>query len=232
MSLINQALRKAQRDRTPNRMPQPGEPSPTAYGSSSANGMRPGLIISLVIVVALLIGLVAGLSVVIFRADRAPPAERMATAPQSPLERPAPAPAPTATPVDPQITPPAASTTPEIQPAPSVVEELRKARETTEAEAAAQAKAAADRAAAEAQAAEEAAARAAVQPSEDIIEWLGLAKITGVRLSDTQSKVILNGKTYGVGDYVNFRLGLKVMVIQENRILFVDDNGTKYLKRL
>jgi len=35
-----------------------------------------------------------------------------------------------------------------------------------------------------------------------------------------------------LGEYVNFKLGLKVMIIQEKRILFVDENGKKYMKRL
>jgi type IV secretory pathway VirB10-like protein len=212
-------------------MPQPGDPAPSSYAASGTNGMRPALVIGLVITVAMLVGLVAGLSVVIFKGDPAPPAEYAAQTTQPVLEPPAPA-SLTESPVDPQITPPAASTVGEAPPAPSVVEELRKAREATEAAAAAQAKAAQEKAAALAKASEEAAARAAAQPSEDIIEWLGRARITGVRLSDTESKVILNGKTYGVGEYVHFKLGLKVMVIQEQRVLFIDENGKKYLKRL
>lgn len=230
MSLINQALRKAQRDRTPNRMPQAGEHSPAAYAGSAASGMNPSLVIGLVLAVAVLIGLVAGLSIVLFKGDSSASAENVARAPQ-PLLEPS-ALTFTKTSVDPQITPLTASTMPETAPAPSVVEKLRKAREATEAEAAVQAKAVAGKAAAEAKASAEAAARAAAQPSEDIITWLGQAKITGVRLSDSESKVILNGKTYGVGEYANFKLGLKVMVIQEKRILFIDENGKKYLKRL
>jgi hypothetical protein len=102
-----------------------------------------------------------------------------------------------------------------------VVAELRKARESTEAEAAAQAKATAD-----------ATARAAAPPSDEAIAWLGNARLSGVRISETDSRIILNGRAYGIGDYVNFNLGLKVMVIQEERVLFVDDNGKKYMKRL
>lgn len=114
------------------------------------------------------------------------------------------------------------------KPEPSVVNELRKAREAAEAQAAAEAKAAA----AAAKAAEEEAARAAAAPSDAIIEWLGKAKVSAVRLSDTESKVILNGQTYTVGEFVNYKLGLKVLVIQEKRLLFVDKNGKKYMKRL
>ncbi len=228
MSLINQALRKAQRDRTPNRMPQPGDPPPAAYATNAASGLKPTLVIGLVLTVAVLIGLVVGLSIAVFKDDV--PAEPAAPAPvaSAPEETPAAAP-PTpepvvqqAAPIEPQTPPSAApSVAQEAPPAPSVVEELRKVREAAEAAAVAKAKAA-----------EEAAARAAAKPSEDIIEWLGLAKIAGVKISDTESKVILNGEAYAVGEYVNFKLGLKVMIIQEQRVLFVDNNGKKYMKRL
>lgn len=223
MSLINQALRKAQRDRTPNRMPQAGEQSQAAYASSVANGMSPMLVIGLVIAVALLVGLVVGLSIVIFKGDPTPTRQGVAspvitTLQSAPLAEPsravpAPIKAPHAAPPATAPAEPAATT--------SVVEELRKAREATEAEAAAQAKATAA-----------AAAKAAAQPSEDIIEWLGSAKLSGVRISETESKVIVNGNAYAVGEYVNFKLGLKVLIIQETRVLFVDNNGKKYMKRL
>jgi hypothetical protein len=102
-----------------------------------------------------------------------------------------------------------------------VVEELRQAREAVEAKAAAETKAA-----------EEAAAKAAAKPSQDIINWLARAKISGVKISATESRVILNGKSYTAGEYVNFGLGLKLMLIQEKRVLFIDKNEQKYMKRL
>jgi len=233
MSLINQALHKAQRDRTPNRMAQPGEQSPANYANSAASGMSPTLVIGLVIAVAMLIGLVVGLSVVIFKGDSATPAQQATvTQPTIPAQQ-ALTQTATTTPSAPVTAP--ASTTPTMakaSPEPSVVEELRKARESAEAEATAQAQAAAEKATSAAKAADVAAARAAAQPSEDIITWLGSAKLSGVKISNTESKVILNGKAYAVGQFVNFKLGLKVMVIQETRVLFVDNNGKKYMKRL
>jgi hypothetical protein len=207
MSLINQALHKAQRDRTPKRMPQPGEQSPAAYANSAASGMNPALVIGLVIAVAVLIGLVVGLSDVIFN-DGSKAPQQFANAPASL------APATSATP---QISQPLATTGKfEAAPEPSVVDELRKAREAAEAKAAYQTKAA-----------EQAAARAAAKPSEDIIAWLGSAKLSGVRISGTGNKAIVNGNTYSVGDFVNFKLGLKVMIIQQTRVFFVDNNGKK-----
>ncbi len=228
MSLINKALHKAQRDRTPNRMHQPGEQSPATYASSAASGMNPALVIGLVIAVAVLIGLVAGLSIVIFKGDPTPPPQQVAAISTQVAAAPT---APGAS-VQPQISTPSTTALVEAAPAPSVVDELRKAREDAETKAATQAKLAADQAEAEAKIAQEAAARAAAKPSEDIITWLGSAKLSGVRLSETESKVILNGNAYSVGEFVNFKLGLKVMIIQEQRVLFIDNNGKKYMKRL
>lgn len=245
MSLINQALRKAQRDRTPNRMADPGTSSTAQVVGAGSNGMKPALVIGLLLAVAVLVGLVAGLSVVLLKSgDKPVPQVADAGPPQTAIE----AAEPVNTTQAP--TPPIPETTPSIEPispplvaaeekAPlvrdntsSVVEELRKAREAAEAKAAAEALAAETKAAAEAKAAEEAAARAAAKPSEDIIDWLTNARVTGVKLSDNGNKVILNGKSYGVGEYVNYQLGLKIMIIEEKRMLFVDDNGKKYMKRL
>jgi cytoskeletal protein RodZ len=238
MSLINQALRKAQRDRTPNRMPEPGKQTPAAYANSAASGMSPTLVIGLVIAVALLVGLVVGLSVVIFKGDSVPlqpqpqqvAASQPTTKAPNPLAQTAETP-PTAKPLTAPISPPA---NPEVatRQESNVVDELRKAREATEAEAATQAQAAAEKVAADAKTAEEAAARAAAKPSNDIIAWLEQAKLSGVKISATDSKVILNGRAYSVGEVVNRTLGLKLMVVQETRVLFVDNNGTKYMKRL
>ena len=229
MSLINQALRKAQRDRTPERMPEPGARVLTPDAPTS--GMKPGLIIGLVAAVAVLLALVAGLSLVLLKGEDAPPVAQQASATPEPTTAPedsatastqqAASTQSTIEPVAPKAQPTAQTTPLERGAAPSVVEELRQAREAVEAKAAAETKAA-----------EEAAAKAAAKPSQDIINWLARAKISGVKISATESRVILNGKSYTAGEYVNFGLGLKLMLIQEKRVLFVDANDKKYLKRL
>jgi len=245
MSLINQALRKAQRDRTPPRMADPGAPSPTSI--ASASGMKPSVIIGLVVAVAVLLGLVIGLSLMLLNSRDTPaqaaPTPGTPSTSSAPMHTPAntqaaPAPA-TAAPAADEITPakepiaatalPAKAAGPATGPTnllertetSPVVEELRHVRAAAE-----------SRAAAEAQAAQEAAQRAAAQPSQEIIDWLARAQISGVRLSANESRVILNGKSYLAGEYVHMGLGLKVLIIEEERVLFVDDNGKKYLKRL
>jgi hypothetical protein len=231
MSLINQALRKAQHQRTPTRAATAADHASAPRPNYTTSTSKPGLLIGLVAGIALLIGLVAGLTIVVLRNEPAP-ATQQATLPVTP-------PAP----VTPKKTEPALQplATPATTPAPalpveqdnpSVLNELRLAREAAEAKAAADA-AAAKKAEAEALAAKKAAeAQAAAKPSQDIIQWLGHAKISGVRLSESGSKVILNNKAYSVGEIVNVGLALKVLIIQEKRILFVDANGKKYLKQL
>lgn len=228
MSLINQALRKAQRDRTPERMStgdsMSGGPEnhkiQAAFGGS---GFSPALMVGLALAVALLIGLVVGLSIVLFTGDSnagtvtssAPALGSTATTSPAASE-----------PAAPQITPPTrAQTTPETA-TPNVLEELRRAREATEAKAQAEAQAAVEPAAAGPE------ARAEVEPNQAIIDWLRGSKISGVRLAGVDSRVILNGEAFSVGELVNFSLELKVVVIQESRVLFEDGNGKKYMKRL
>lgn len=242
MSLINQALRKAQQDRTPKRMEAPGASGSLTSAPAGASGMRPGLLIGLIIALAVLVGLVAGLSIVLLQNDDSGAiAEQAPTTPEQPtIQSTNPTPPPEAVassppalePIRPAIESSSNSASPERETISPVVEELRMAREAAEAKAAAELAAAEAKAAQEAKAAEEAATQAAAKPSQEIIDWLSRARVTGVRLSETESKVILNGASYSVGEYVNFALRLKVMIIQEKRILFADDHGQKYMKRL
>jgi flagellar basal body-associated protein FliL len=220
MSLINQALRKAQQDRTPNKMPADGDQAGSAQRfatqQSSQSGMKPAVIVGLIVTVALLVGVIAGLSVVLFKdsGPSAPVVAQQAPAVQS-LQPVTPPPTTTpATPAQPKAPVTDANT-------PSVLNELRAAREAAEAKAATEAAATA-----------EAERIAAAKPSQDIIDWLSQAKVTGVRLSPKGNKVILNGKAYEIGETVHFGLGLNVLVIEEKRILFVDKIGKKYMKRL
>jgi len=232
MSLINQALKKAQRDRNPSQVGKAGDASSGGMartrgggGMSGAGGMNLKIVVGVVVAFAVLIGLVVGLTVVLLggskSAQEPAPAlsEGLAEAPSAPTD-------PVITP-EPNVEPtasdaPAPAGTVDAGAGSSVVEELRRAREAVEAKAAAEAAARAARA--------EAAARP--EPNQAVIEWLGAAKISGVRLAGDDSKVILNGKAYAPGEVVNYGLGLKVLVIQEERILFADAKGVKYMKAL
>jgi hypothetical protein len=223
MSLINQALRKAQQQRTPSRPATAADHASASPTNYRGNSNQSGLLIGLVAGIALLIGLVAGLTIVVLRIDPAPVTQQAATLP-APVKQIAPA-----TPVIQPLAPPTpAPTQPLEQGSPSVLNDLRLARVAAEAKAAADATSAKQVEAAK----QLAATKAAAKPSQDIIQWLGKSKISGVRLSTSGNKVILNNKAYSVGETVNLGLGLKVLIIQEKRILFIDPNGKKYLKQV
>ena len=223
MSLINQALRKAQQQRTPSRPATAADHASASPTNYRGNSNQSGLLIGLVAGIALLIGLVAGLTIVVLRIDPAPVTQQAATLP-APVKQIAPA-----TPVIQPLAPPTpAPTQPLEQGSPSVLNDLRLARVAAEAKAAADATSARQVEAAK----QLAATKAAAKPSQDIIQWLGKSKISGVRLSTSGNKVILNNKAYSVGETVNLGLGLKVLIIQEKRILFIDPNGKKYLKQV
>ena len=110
--------------------------------------------------------------------------------------------------------------------------ELQAAKEAEAARFAAEEAAKAAEEEAKAKAAAEAAARASTPPNSKIIEWLQRAQVSGVRLAEDGSKVLLNGRAYGVGEMVHFGLGLKVLLVQEKRVIFEDTNGKRYMKRL
>jgi len=244
MSLINQALKKAQRDRNPSRMGKAGDHGPAGMARtpgggamSGAGGLNLKIVIGVAVAFAVLVGLVVGLTVVLLGNSKSGPAMASEPAPAPALASTEAPEAPAGSPADPVITPepnvepdepPTVERTVEAETGPSVVEELRRAREAAEAKAAAEAEAA--RKAEEAARAAEAKAAASPEPSRDVIEWLGAAKISGVRLAGEDSKVILNGKAYATGEVVNYGLGLKVLVIREKRVLFVDADGVKYMK--
>lgn len=216
MSLINQALRKAQRDRNPSRMPQPEASNSTpGFNAPAQSGMKPELIIGLIALVAVLVGLVAGLSVVVLNKDSNTAAPVQLTT--------APAPA-TSAPVTTAIAQTQSVPAPTLalaKPSPSeLIAELREASDAAQKAAAA----------ATAQKAKEA-AKAAAEPSEAIYKWLREAKIMAVRVSSSGNKIILNGQTYAQGDIVNYELGLRCVIIQEGRVLFMDRNDKKYMKR-
>ena len=242
MSLINQALRKAQRDRTPSTLHSAGaQPAAYAPGAAEPSNKR-GLLIGLTLGVAVLVGLVAGLSIAVFKQTPAaapPPSTR----PESPQSSAGTAALPEATQAAAQSEPTAATqpiqpltaastmtaaTIPTNEPdSADVLQQLQRAR------AAAQAKAAAEAEAAQkADAMQAAETKITIPANQDIVNWLSQAKITGVRLSDSGNKVILNNKPYATGETVHFALGLKVLIIQQARVFFIDANGKKYMKRL
>jgi flagellar basal body-associated protein FliL len=218
MSLINQALRKAQDQRTTSRVSTAAQQANLAQPTQPSTNSKPSLVIGLITAIVILIGLIAGLTVVMLLTKPAP------TEQQAPLQTMLPvAPAVPSSTMEPirSAVPTLTANQPNEQNSSDVLEELHVARQAAEA-----------KAAAETAARQATEARTMAKPSQEIIEWLGRATISGVRLSPASNKVILNNRAYSVGEFVNSSLAIKILIIQEKRILFVDANGKKYLKQL
>jgi hypothetical protein len=229
MSLINEALRKAQRDRTPSTMHSASCP-PRHVADAAPQAHKRGLLIGLSIGIAGLLGLVAGLAITLFQ-QQAAPQSAMAEPPQ-PTPQAVPAPstapiqasqAPSAPATSSSATLTAASTaggdsTSPTSSSEAILSELQQAR------ADAQTQAATD--------AQSPKGKETIPANQEVINWLSLAQISGVRLSDSGNKVILNNKAYAAGETVHFGLGLKVLIIQQSRVFFIDAMGKKYMKRL
>ncbi len=54
--------------------------------------------------------------------------------------------------------------------------------------------------------------------------------VTGIRASGTGSKVLMNDKVYRLGDVVDRLLGLRLVKIEPDSLTFADVNGTLYTK--
>lgn len=240
MSLINQALRKAQHDRNPGsaqpETPQDGsapEHGHTAGMHQPAPHQAPntGLIISVAAGFALLIGLVIGLAFIVLQKNNSP--QQLTTSNQQPATNNQQPQQPTTNnqqPQKPTTTNNQQLTTSQLIPSQQdLLEELRIVRAAAEAKAAEEAATAQ----AEAKAKKEADTTITVAThSQAIVDWLSEATFSGVRLSSKGNKVLINGKAYKVGEVIHYGLNIRVKVIEENRILITDPMGKTYMKRL
>ncbi|HEY9153930.1 MAG TPA: hypothetical protein VIM69_02295, partial [Opitutaceae bacterium] len=70
-----------------------------------------------------------------------------------------------------------------------------------------------------------------VKPTIRIQALVDKFRVSGIRLSDTDSKVILNDHLFHIDDPVESSLGLRLTKIEEHRLTFVDADGNTYVKR-
>ncbi len=243
MSLINEALKKAQHQRSGGPMDAPPMPGGGSASSRAPQGMPKGLLVLLLAGAGVVIVLSVVATVLFVNRSAAPAvAERPAPVklgpvyipktsaptsnpvviapiviPQPPPATAAPAPAPGAT------TPPAvASTSPSGQPN----DETRAAAGTESA--------------APTPGTKEATATPAetTPPSpgpeaplaDRIADFVDKVRVMGIRTSDSGSKVLMNDKVYRVNDVVNRSLGLKLTKIEPDSLTFTDANGATYVK--
>ena len=193
MSLINEALRKAQSERTmaPGLGDDSGIKKPPVNYTTQTN--RLGLMIGLSIVILLLLGMIAGLAFVLLNKYAAhsypqttiaePEAPDYSTDKQTSIDN---------------------SAAQSIAPAKSAP--ANSEPETTDVPV------------------------PASKPNEEIVDWLAQSKVTGVRITNSSSKVILNNQAFVPGDSVNMTLDLTILKIEAERIIFIDSNNVEYVK--
>lgn len=195
MSLINEALRKAQTQRT--QSPGLGSGTENQAIGYAPGPSRIGLMIGLGMSIVILIGLVAGLTILLLSKSGPQIVQEPATA----------EPAKPAT----ETTAPASisesATETESVSKPSITPLPKQTPETIEQP-----------------------ATAPPEPSQEITDWIAQSTISGVRITTTSSKVILNNKAFVPDETVNMSLGLKILTIEPERIILIDSNGAEYVK--
>jgi hypothetical protein len=68
------------------------------------------------------------------------------------------------------------------------------------------------------------------QPNLKIYTFIDQLQIMGVRFSGTSSKVLMNDRVYRVNDIVDRTLGLRLTTVTKDSLIFVDANGASYTK--
>lgn len=247
MSLINEALKKAQRDRAGSGSTEtPGGSGPGDGGGSqhqpASSGRPRGLI-------GLIVGGVIGCAVAAFvimqflGKPEAPPA-----AAKAPVVAAAPEPAAPATAAALAATTPApATTTPVATAATAPAAEPAATPPTPAATAASTTAPAATTAATQAAKPEPApatvatttppaappAAPAAEEPAKQdrrILAFVDAVRVTGIRQAGRESKVLMNDRVFRIGDLVDIPLGLKLSAVAAHQLTFTDEKGNDYVK--
>lgn len=232
MSLINEALKKAQKQRTGETPPLAAMP---AIGGESATriarrGQPAGLntlLVRLGLGAVVLVVVIAGL--VLFLRQPTPSVP-VATAPRpaAPATTKLPLSAPAAAPAAATTTPPSA--VPPAQfvlniPAASAAKEPAVPVTTAKAEPSPAPPPVAPKV-------EPAVKTPAGPPKMDIkgITYIETLRVTGIRASATDSKVLMNDRVFRVGNIVEHSLGLKLTEITANSLTFEDEQGARYTR--
>ncbi|HYC70815.1 MAG TPA: hypothetical protein VEB66_06385 [Opitutaceae bacterium] len=63
-----------------------------------------------------------------------------------------------------------------------------------------------------------------------ILAYLSNLRVTGIRPSGADSKVLMNDRVYKLNDVVDYTLGLKLTGVAVQRLEFVDERGVGYVK--
>ena len=230
MSIINDALKKAQHQRTGPATDQPPMPgTPQGFRAARLTQQNQGMPKQTVMLIVAGIGGVVAVAVVItilvLRHEPAtqtlPPARIAAAKPITPEIISTPSPV---------IVAPVAAPPPKIEvvaPKPLVTEPVKVAvAEPAKSTPVVTAPPAA------APAPVQEAPRAVASGTQDIriLTLLDSFRVTGIRSSGTESKVLMNDRVYRINDMVDYTLGIRLTKVATDNLTFVDANGTVYVK--
>ena len=62
------------------------------------------------------------------------------------------------------------------------------------------------------------------------INYIEAIRVAGIRASTTDSKVLMNDRVYRLGDVVEHEMGLKLVGITSNSLTFEDEHGSRYTR--
>jgi hypothetical protein len=215
MSLINEALKKAQHQRTgggADAPPMPGGGS----GHRGNQGMPKGMFLLLLAGAAVVI--VVSVVVTVYFVNR-PTAKVAAAAPVAPAAPAVSTPAQPVAATTPTVAPSPVIIAPVIVPTPPPVVDIPSGPPpAVELESA------------------HAVTPAGPEPVEEgslqdrIAAYVEKVRVTGIRTSESGSKVLMNDKVYRLNDVVDRKLGLRLVKIAPDSLTFADVNGATYVK--
>lgn len=247
MSLINDALKKAQKQRGGEVPPQ--STMPASGGQPAAQPARPARPVSsgapvatIGITVALIVGAIAGSAFIFMRrkpaepAGQNPPIVAQATNPNAPAAtQPAtPLPAAVAPPSPaPAQTEPAPSTfvvSAPVTPAPVPVEPAKPKREPARPPIIITSASATPAVTGTPPATEPVPATGTGRMDSRAIDFIESLRVAGIRASANDSKVLMNDRVYRVGNIVDRPMGLRLTGITTNSLSFADAQGATYTR--
>jgi hypothetical protein len=242
MSLINEALKKAQRQRhqsgpvgdgaTVDTAERPIQAQPPAWRASVVVAATSGSL--------LIIGAVVFLALRWLAEEPAPPpfvrSTPKSTAPASPVAA-APAPAAAPRPETPSPTPVPAKTS--AEPSTPAAPAPARAPAATPAETGPAAGSPAATSATAAETSPVAGANSspivlplrAARPDERIPAYIESLRVAGVRLLEGDSRILLNDRVFRLNDMVDRSLGLKLVEARPGTLVFIDAHGFRYEKK-
>ena len=68
------------------------------------------------------------------------------------------------------------------------------------------------------------------RPDVAVYTFIDQLQVMGVRFSGADSKVLMNDRVYRVNDLIDRTLGLRLTAVTQDRLTFVDANGASYTK--